>query len=97
MRSASKIVGLLFCCFLGLITAFVLHFLVEAILIPDPCAYHSEETTKIFNLFYEITSDEGYHPSPTLFNYIVTLALGLSLGFLFNKFFSIKTENTSKG
>ncbi len=87
MRSVNKIAGLLFCYFLGLITAFVLHFMVEGILIPDPCVYHGKDTTKVFDLFYEMTSDEGYHPSPTTFNHVLTIILGIGLGFFYYKVF----------
>lgn len=85
MGSVIKISGFLFCLFLGLLTAFVLHFMIEGILIPDPCVYHGEKTSKIFDLFYKMTSDEGYHPSPTTFNYVLTIALGLLLGIFINK------------
>ena len=85
MKSASKIAGLLFCLFLGLLVTFVLHFLAAGIIIPDPCVYHGEKTTKFFDLFYKMTSDEGYHPSPTTFNYVLTIALGLLLGIFINK------------
>jgi hypothetical protein len=95
MISFSKFIGLLCCCFLGLISAFILQLLLDAILIPDPCAYHGEETTKIFDLFYKITSDAGYHPLPTSFNYILTIAIGLRLGYVFYNFFFIKTGNNS--
>lgn len=76
---------MLFCFILGLLVAFVLHFMMEGILIPDPCAYHGEKTTQFFDLFYKMTSDEGYHPSPTTFNNVLTIALGLVLGIYINK------------
>lgn len=85
MKSVLKIAGLLVCLFLGLLVSFVFHFLAENITIPDPCAYHSRQTTKSFDLFYKMTSDEGYHPSPTRFNYVLTIALGLVLGVFINK------------
>ncbi len=65
----------------GMIIVFFLNYgLLEYIIIPDPCYYHGEETTKLFDLFYKFTSDEGYHPSPTTFNYILTIALGIASG-----------------
>jgi len=75
----------MFCLVSGLLVSFVLHFMIEGILIPDPCAYHGEKTTQFFDLFYKMTSDEGYHPSPTTFNYVLTITLGLLLGFFINK------------
>jgi len=75
----------MFCLFSGLLVSFVLHFMIEGILIPDPCAYHGEKTTQFFDLFYKMTSDEGYHPSPTTLNYVLTITLGLLLGFFIDK------------
>ena len=80
-----RIAMLAFCYFLGLLTAFFLHLMIEGILIPDPCAYHVKKTSKAFDLFYKMTSGEGYHPSPTIFNYVLTIAIGIVLGIFINK------------
>ena len=66
--------------------------ILDKILIPDPCYYHNHgfKTTKVFDLFYEFTSSEGYHPTPTLFNIIFTLIIGGLLGF------TISTYKTKK-
>jgi len=85
VRLVIGIAGLLFCCVIGLVAAFVLDLFIAGMIIPDPCEYHSKETTWIFDLFYRKTSDEGYHPSPTTFNYVLTIALGLLLGIFINK------------
>jgi len=59
---------------LGLVVMYVLNFFVlERIIIPDPCYYHSHDTNKVFDLFYELTAKEGYHPTPTRLNLILTL------------------------
>ena len=69
---------------LGIITFFVFNYLVlERIIIPDPCYYHSHDTTKFFDLFYEITAGEGYHPTPTNLNKILTLTTGAITGLTF--------------
>lgn len=66
---------------LGTITFFVLnYFVLERIIIPDPCYYHSHDTTKFFDLFYELTANEGYHPTPTNLNKILTLTTGVITG-----------------
>jgi hypothetical protein len=66
----------------GMVLAFVLNFFVlENILIPDPYYYHSHHTTKLFDVFYTLTVDEGGHPFPTKFNFIITLVIGFLSGF----------------
>lgn len=69
---------------IGIIVIFLFNYLLlERIIIPDPCYYHSHETTKVFDLFYEFTSSEGYHPTPTKLNLILTLITGAMAGLLF--------------
>jgi hypothetical protein len=69
----------------GAITALMLNFLIiQNILIPDPCYYHSHETGKLFDIFYEMTAAEGYHPLPTRFNLIFTILLGALSGLFFS-------------
>jgi len=62
---------------LGLVSMFILNFFIlQNILIPDPCYYHSHDTNKDFDLFYEMTANEDYHPTPTRLNLISTLTIG---------------------
>jgi len=68
---------------IGALLALVFNFFVlEKILIPDPCFYHSNETNIVFDIFYFISSSEGGHPVPTSFNIIFTLAIGAVLGLI---------------
>lgn len=65
----------------GTVLAFLFNFLIlDKILIPDPCYHHSHDTNKVFDIFYELTSDEGYHPFPTKFNFIFTATIGAIFG-----------------
>lgn len=65
----------------GIVLAFVFNFLIlDKILIPDPCYYHTHDTNKVFDIFYELTSSDGYHPFPTKFNFIFTATIGAILG-----------------
>lgn len=71
---------------IGSTVMFAFNYLfLEHILIPDPCYYHNRETTMIFDLFYDLPSREGYHPSPTSFNFLITLIVGAFLGWYFAK------------
>ena len=85
-QAYSRVAGILVCSFFGAVVVYILnYFIIDRILIPDPCAYHGEETTKIFNIFYKRESSEGYHPEPTFFNYILTVVLGAASGFFVYK------------
>jgi hypothetical protein len=70
----------------GSILACLLNFFVlQNILIPDPCYYHDHETNKVFDLFYTLSAGEGYHPFPTPFNFLFTLFVGGVSGFMLAK------------
>ena len=65
----------------GMFLAFLFNYLIlDKILIPDPCYYHSHDTNKLFDIFYELTASEGYHPFPTKFNFILTATFGAIFG-----------------
>jgi hypothetical protein len=69
----------------GTVLAFVFNYLIlDKILIPDPCYYHTHDTNKVFDIFYELSSAEGYHPFPTKFNFIFTATLGAIFGLTFS-------------
>ena len=69
---------------LSIITVYVLNFFIlENIIIPDPCYYHSHETNQIFDLFYDLPAAEGFHPVPTRFNLFLTLITGGLTGMIF--------------
>ena len=72
---------------IGVIGTFVLnYYLLEKILIPDPCHYHTLETNILFDIFYDTPSFNGDHPFPTIFNLIFTLTVGALLGWTIAKF-----------
>jgi hypothetical protein len=54
------------------------------IVIGNEEAYDTEETatSPIFDLFYTISSDTGYHPEPSNFNFLFTIVAGMALGIL---------------
>jgi hypothetical protein len=66
----------------GSVLAFLFNFLLlDRMLMPDPCYYHSHEAGTVVRLFYEFTSDSGGHPFPTIFNFIFTIAEGGAAGY----------------
>ena len=79
--SAKQIAMVFLFAITGVILALLLNlFVIENILIPDPCYYHTHDTNKIFDVFYKLTAEEGYHPFPTKFNFIFTASIGALLG-----------------
>lgn len=67
----------------GALLAFLLNVcLLEKLLIPDPCYYHSHEGGRLFHWFYDLPATEGGHPVPTKLNMIITLLLGAIGGWL---------------
>ncbi|HCS21536.1 MAG TPA: hypothetical protein DIW47_13415 [Bacteroidetes bacterium] len=71
----------------GAVLAFLFNYLIlDSILIPDPCYYHSHEPGLLFHLFYDLPSSEGYHPFPSVFNFIFTLTIGALSGLAFSKY-----------
>ena len=81
MMTAKQIALVILSTIGGIVLAFVFNFLIQyTILIPDPCYYHTHDTDKVFDIFYELTSDNGYHPFPTMFNFIFTASIGAIIG-----------------
>ena len=79
--TAKQIIIVLLSVFAGTVLAFVFNFFIlDTILIPDPCYYHSHDTNKVFDIFYDLPSSEGYHPFPTKFNFIFTSTIGAIFG-----------------
>ena len=79
LRRSIKSLALFLISIIGV--AFLNFGIVEQIIIPDPCLYHTKETTFLWNLFYTLSGAEGYHPFPTLLNFILTLIVGVFVGF----------------
>lgn len=97
MIKAKKILKVIGFATLGAIMFFVFNYLVlERIIIPDPCYYHSHDTTKIFDLFYELTASEGYHPTPTYLNLILTLTAGTATGLIWGLKKKVNDNNGEK-
>ncbi len=73
-----------------ILIAFSINYLfLNNLIIGDSCEYDTtkKETNLIFNLFYIISSDTGYHPEPSNLNFLFTSILGG----LFGYFISLKT------
>jgi hypothetical protein len=67
---------------LGIFSCFVLNYNVV-----HPCILDNESNldhwpdNAFLTMFYEVSSYTGYHPDPTLFNFLLTGMIGALLGF----------------
>ncbi|MDI9364461.1 MAG: hypothetical protein QM541_05890 [Flavobacterium sp.] len=78
-----KILGSAFITIAGILVAFFLNFsIINSAIIGNEEDYDttSVKTSKIFDLFYTISSDTGYHPEPSYFNFVFTVLTGVFVG-----------------
>ncbi len=73
-----------------LVIIFLNFCLINSLIIPDVCYYHTHEMNFILNLFYTSSSASGGHPEPNFFNFLFTLFIG----FLITKFALSKIRKT---
>ena len=62
---------------------FVVNYtIITPIIIGNKCEHDigKNKLTKLENLFFEISSNTGYHPEPTSFNFIFTAIMGFIIG-----------------
>jgi hypothetical protein len=65
-----------------LVALYFVNLFMEAMIIGDPCLYHSEKTSALFDFFYDLPTWNGCHPAPTKLNLILTVFIpALFLGF----------------
>jgi len=66
-----------------ILTQLINHLIIEKIIIGDPCDYDTigNDTGKIFDLFYNSSSNTGYHPEPSLFNFYFTTVASILIGY----------------
>jgi len=70
------------------ILAIILNFaIIDSIVMPDPCDYHSEEMSPLLRLFYSSSSASGGHPEINVFNVIFTALIGGLIGKLICRIF----------
>lgn len=78
-----KILVFLISLLISTLTIFVVNYLIiTPLIIDDKCNNDlgQSELTKFDELFYEISSNTGYHPEPTTFNFILTAIIGCIIG-----------------
>jgi hypothetical protein len=86
MKHKSTVMKILlsaFIMFAGLLIVLFINFaILNSIIIGDEEAYDTSDikTSWLFDIFYTISSDTGYHPEPSYFNFIFTALIGLILG-----------------
>lgn len=78
-----KLIVSLLLIFVGVAIAYFLNYsILNNIVIGNEEAYDTQhiETGFIFNLFYTISSETGYHPEPSYFNFLLTTLVGVIVG-----------------
>ncbi len=71
---------------IGAIITFLVSFtIIYDLLIPDACYYHTNEMNSFMSLFFSVGGADNGHPSPNLANFLVSLSIGGSLGFMVYK------------
>lgn len=78
-----KILVFLISLLISPLTIFVVNYLIiTPLIIGDKCNNDlgQNELTKFDELFFEISSNTGYHPEPTTFNFILTAIIGCIIG-----------------
>ena len=78
-----KIIGSAFIIYAGILVTFFVNFsILTSVIIGDERAYYDKDfkTSKFFDVFYTISSDTGYHPEPSYFNFILTILTGIFIG-----------------
>ncbi len=78
-----KILVFLISLLISTLTIFVVNYLIiTPLIIDDKCNNDlgQSELTKFDELFYEISSNTGYHPEPTTLNFILTAIIGCIIG-----------------
>lgn len=82
----SKNIIYFFCGFGGAISVLLLNLsLVERLVIPDICYYHSHDTTLLFDVFYSFPPAQGGHPVTSNFSILLSLIIGGFGAFYFAK------------
>lgn len=63
------------------LTLFVVNYIIiTPLIIGDKCDLGQNELTKFDELFFEISSNTGYHPEPTTLNFMLTAIIGCIIG-----------------
>ena len=75
----------------SILTLFVINYrIITPVIIGNKCEYDTgqNELTKLDELFFEISSNTGYHPEPTTLNFIFTATIGCIIGSILYKIIS---------
>lgn len=76
-----KILVFLISLLIPTLTLFVVNYIIiTPLIIGDKCDLDQNELTKFDELFFEISSNTGYHPEATSFNFILTAIIGCIIG-----------------
>ena len=73
---------------------FISFYVIYPLIIPDPEMHGitNEQEGALFTLFFEISSDTGFHPEPSWLNFFITYFTGILAGAIFSYRFIWKNK-----
>jgi len=92
----SKTLKWIFILVVGILMCLISFTLIYDLLIPDACYYHMNEMNSFMSLFYSVWPGDNGHPSPSLFNLIISLIIGGVLGYGIYKYLTNKNKRKIK-
>lgn len=91
LNQKNKIIGSLFVIIFSIFFFYFINFMfLNDLIVDDTAKFDSENPSlsQFFNLFYLVTSETGYQPEPSKFNFFITGLIGLIFGvFVSKKYF----------
>ena len=89
MKHLKSIVLTTFCLLAGIILTAII---IELLLIPDPCHFHTNEPGWLVDFFYDFPTSEGGHPVWSLTYFVFVLSAGCFLGYWLKRLINAYTE-----
>jgi hypothetical protein len=81
----NKIFFLFIFSIVGTIISFLFFSIIGSMLIPDDCYYHQNDTNWLIDLLYDFPGWNGFHPSPSNFQFVLIFGFGIYLSYQFCK------------
>lgn len=91
MNKSNTIILTLLLCVPGIIISFLIFFLLGSVIFSDECYHESSKMDWFIELMYDFPSWNGMHETPSTFQYVLIVVVGISLSY-----FTVKKFNERK-